>query len=107
LTTPVGTKEQKVFPRYRNPSQEALGEVVIDAEAAVLYIAGQGIPARERVLQGLAEWCLPRQSPALSFRPFMECIEQWLAASLTLPLALLGGLALDVRFDGIQFLDPA
>jgi hypothetical protein len=36
----------------------------------------------------------------------MVCIEQWLAARLPLHPTLVGGSALDVGLNGIEFLDP-
>ena len=60
LTALVGTEEQEVLSGHGDAAQQPFGEVVIDAEAAVGGIAGQRIPARQRILKCLAEGALGR-----------------------------------------------
>src|SRR5689334_17441719 len=84
VTAAIGTEEQKILARDSDTSQQSLRQIVVDAEPAVLDIAGQGIPAAQPILQCFAQWCLARQPSSLSGRPDMEGIELWLAARLPL-----------------------
>src|SRR6476659_10902039 len=101
----IGTEEQKILARDSDAPQQSLRQIVVDAEPAVVDIAGQGIPAAQPILQCFAQRRFAGQPSSLSDRPDMVCIEQWLAARLPLRPTLVGGSALDVGFDGIEFLD--
>ena len=52
LAAGIGTREQEVFPTQSNGAQGAFGGVVVDFEAAVVYVTQQRIPTRERVANG-------------------------------------------------------
>jgi hypothetical protein len=54
-------------------SQQPLRQIVVDAEPAVVDIAGQGIPAAQPILQCFAQRRFAGQLPSLSDRPDMEC----------------------------------
>jgi len=49
----VATKEEPVLPSHRDPTQAALGAVVVDLQIAVFAVADQGFPVRQRVGDGL------------------------------------------------------
>src|SRR3954471_21966735 len=84
-------------------SQQSLRQIVVDAEPAVLDIAGQGIPAAQPILQCFSERRFVGQASSLSDRPGMEFIERRLAARSQHP-TLVSGLALDVGLNGASFL---
>ena len=94
VTAAIGTKEQKIFARDSYAPQQSLGQIVVDAEPAVVDIAGQGIPAAQPILQCFAQGRFAGQPSSLSDRPDMVCIEQWLAARLPLHPTLVSGSAL-------------
>src|SRR5215475_3733478 len=80
VTAAIGTEEQKILARDSDAPQQSLRRIVVDAEPAILDIAGQGIPAAQPILQCFAQWCLAGQPSSLGGRPDMEGIEQRLAA---------------------------
>jgi hypothetical protein len=75
------------------------GQVVVDAEPAILNVAAQRIPSAQRILERLAEWCLSGKPSSLHHRPGVERTEQRLASRLLCRQALLDGLAVDVGLN--------
>ena len=69
VTAAVGTEEQKVLARDSDAAQQSLGQIVVDAEPAVVDIAGQGIPAAQPILQCLAQRRLAGQPSSLRRSP--------------------------------------
>ena len=59
VTAAIGTEEQKILARDSYSSQQPLRQIVVDAEPAVVDIAGQGIPAAQPILQCLPNGVLP------------------------------------------------
>ena len=92
---------------HRHSSQEPLGQIVVDAEPAILDVAAQRIPSAQRILERLAEWRLSGEPSSLHHRPGVERIEQRLASRLSCRQALLDGFAVDVGLNRIDGLDAS
>jgi hypothetical protein len=58
----LGAEEQEILPGQGDTSQSSLGWIVVYADASVAGVKRQGIPAIERISQGLARPLVRPQS---------------------------------------------
>ena len=50
LAADFGSEKQEILPRYGNVAQRALSDIIVDRQPTIIGIAGQRIPAAERIL---------------------------------------------------------
>ena len=72
LAAGVGAGEQLVLPSERDRAQGSLGGVVVDLDAAVVAVARQRRPARQRIADRAGELGLLRQ-PSPAFAASQAC----------------------------------
>ena len=100
-----GVGEQPVSSSEAERSDGVLDGVGVDAVAAVVTEAGQGVPLVVEVAQGLAQGGGGQHLGAGVVEPGAQCIEHRDGLGLPGAQALVGRLVADAAFDGVEGLD--
>src|SRR5690606_40137389 len=82
LTAGIGTGEQVVLAAERHGPDRPFGGVVVDLDAAVVDIAHQCRPTRERVLDRRRQRRLPRYLRECRLQPGLEGRQPWTGPGL-------------------------
>lgn len=98
----VGAREERVLAIERDLPDRALDDVRVDLDAAVVEEAGEALPAREGVADGLGELTLLADEAELLLKPWLQRRDDEAASGLAGGTAFLGRAAFDVGLDLIE-----
>jgi hypothetical protein len=107
LATAVSSHEQEVLASQAVSPQRIFGDVIVDFGSPVLAVIRQGLPLVEHVVDRLGRVRLRRQRQQPFTQPRFQTVQQWPCLLLPYLPLLVRRLAPDLRFDGVQFADPA
>ena len=107
MTAAITAREEMILPSESNRSNRALDGVGVQFDAAVVQEAGQTMPARQRVPDRFGERAASRQQRKLRLEPGAQGVDDRLGARATNRKPLRRRLTVSVRFDGVEFADPA
>ncbi|MNV58527.1 hypothetical protein D3C71_1509070 [compost metagenome] len=102
LASSVRTHEEIVGSAKGHAAQGALSRVVVDLDAAIVTVAGQRCPARERIANRLGQFRLPGDLAQHAREPSTQVIQQRPGAGLSHLASHVGRLTPDLGFDRVQ-----
>src|ERR1700712_3807113 len=99
------TSEQRIFACKGIRSDRPLNYVRIHLDAPVLEEHGKAGPMSDRIARGLGQIRDRRDAPDMILQPGVQSLDNGATSLLAKPSSVVGGLAADLGFDGIEFAD--
>ena len=102
----VRTGKQIILASERHRSERPLRGIVVDFQPAVVAVAGQRRPPRQRIPDGLGQSALLRQRRIDGFQPGVQLLKQRTRSCLPDRSAFIGRPAADAVLDAVERTDP-
>src|ERR1700682_2267989 len=100
--TAVRTCKQSILSVERDRPDQSLDGVVVELDAAIVDEAGQPLPARQRVADGLGKFALLTDQTEFCAQPRFKGIDQRPAFLLAIEAALVSVTTAEIFLDGIE-----
>jgi len=102
----VRPREEMVFASERDGSDGALDRIVVEFDATVIQESGEGLPARERITNGLGERAGGWNAAKLHLEPRLHHLDERPGAGITGVQTCSCRTALDRSLNCVEFGDP-